>query len=105
MSNEIEDEMEDEEGIADLQAAKDPQATALAESLINDIFLGLDPYNMIDMTASYSGEEERILALLDGNRQGIIDEMMVNGAAEKILDGLIDWVCSLMDISLEGNDE
>jgi hypothetical protein len=98
-------EMEDEEGFSDIQASKDPQATALAESLISDILLGLDPYNMMDLAASYAGEEERILALLDNYHQGIVDEMMTNGAAEKILYELIDWICSLMDIALENDDE
>ena len=69
------DEVEEEGDISELQQEKTPKATALAETLIDDLFVGMDPYTLHDAVEStYGGEQERIIALLDTNRQDIIEE-------------------------------
>ncbi len=96
------DEFEAEGDISDLQQSKNPEATDLTKSLIDDLFIGQDPYVFFDaIQSTYADKQERIVALLDTNRQDVIDELMTNGAAEQILDGLIDLICTAMEFSLE----
>jgi len=53
------DEFEAEGDISDLQQSKNPEATDLTKSLIDDLFIGQDPYVFFDaIQSTYADKQE-----------------------------------------------